>query len=452
MIKKNANTALLDEELEYHTAQNLVEWIDEWSFKSANTATYTHKIHRYPAMFIPQLVRKIIEAYTHDGDTILDIFNGSGSTMVECCLLNRNSIGIEINPLANLIAKVKTTALNCDELIKHFGKLEEEFLNKNVKYEVLDFKNIDFWFENSAKQNISKLLHLIAKLKNEDEKNFFKITLSEIVREISTCKHSGFKMHRDVAKVGKAITENEFFDKYKKTYHKNLLAIEAFSNKVKSLSYNKIQIQGSSTDLQKSIKAESVDLILTSPPYGDSQTTVAYGQFSRLSSQCLGLTLEGLEDIGSLDNELLGGKRLAKDLYDGLCSRSLTIKNVADFFVAKINADDLSKEDKKKLEIRLNDVMSFYYDLDMCLKNGAYYLKRNKHFVLVTGSRVVKMIKLHTDLIIAELAEHYGMELTAIFYRNIENKRMPSKVSATNVVGEHAPTMTRESIIVLRKQ
>ena len=88
----------------------------------------------------------------------------------------------------------------------------------------------------------------------------------------------------------------------------------------------------------------------------------------------------------------------------------------------------------------------------MCLKNGAYYLKRKKHFVLVTGSRVVKMVKLHTDLIIAELAEHYEMELTAIFYRNIENKRMPSKVSATNVVGEHAPTMTRESIIVLRKQ
>ena len=316
----------------------------------------------------------------------------------------------------------------------------------------MDFKNIDFWFEDSAKQNISKLLHLISKLDNEDERDFFNITLSEIVREVSTCKHSGFKMHRDLAKVGKVITETEFFDRYKKTYLKNLLAIEAFANKVKLLSYKKNQIQGSSASLQKAIKAESVDLILTSPPYGDSQTTVAYGQFSRLSSQCLGLTLEGLEDIGSLDNELLGGKRLAKNLYDELCSRSLTIKNVAEFFVAKINAEDLSKEDKKKMEIRLNDVMSFYYDLDMCLKNGAYYLKRKKHFVLVTGSRVVKMVKLHTDLIIAELAEHYEMELTAIFYRNIENKRMPSKVSATNVIGEHAPTMTRESIIVLRKQ
>ena len=89
--------------------------------------------------------------------------------------------------------------------------------------------------------------------------------------------------------------------------------------------------------------------------------------------------------------------------------------------------------------------------MDKCLENGAYYLKDNKHFVLVTGSRVVKMIKLHTDLIIAELAERFDLQLSAIFYRNIENKRMPSKVSATNVTGEKAPTMTRESIIVLKK-
>jgi 16S rRNA G966 N2-methylase RsmD len=451
MTKNNNTQSIIDEDADYLPHTNLVDWIDEWSFKSANTATYTHKIHRYPAMFIPQLVRKIIEEYTKEGELVLDIFNGSGSTMVECCLLNRNSIGIEINPLANLIAKVKTTALKKDSLIKNFDKLEADFFNKKTKFNLIDFKNIDFWFEATAKECVSKILVLIDAISNKDESDFFKICLSEIIREVSTCKHSGFKMHRDVAKVGKEISEQEFFDRYKKTYLKNLSAIDAFSVKVNGLNYKKTQIQGSSTQLQKSIKENSVDLILTSPPYGDSQTTVAYGQFSRLSSQCFGLTLEGLADIGSLDNELLGGKKLNKDLYDNLCSRSLTIKNVAEFFVAKINDDALSKEDKKKLEVRLNDVMSFYYDLDMCLKNGAYYLKKNKHFILVTGSRVVKMIKLHTDLIIAELAEEYDLALTAIFYRNIENKRMPAKVSATNVVGEHAPTMTRESIIVLKK-
>jgi site-specific DNA-methyltransferase (cytosine-N4-specific) len=212
-----------------------------------------------------------------------------------------------------------------------------------------------------------------------------------------------------------------------------------------------VLIHGSSTDKQYLIQPESVDLILTSPPYGDSSTTVAYGQFSRLSSQCFGFAVDGLSDIANLDNKLLGGEKLDTKHYESLLASSLTLTNVYDFFIAKINSESTEQLDKKKLIARLNDVLSFYYDLDKCLENGAYYLKKNKHFILVTGSRVVKMIKLHTDLIIAELAEKYNLSLSAIFYRTIENKRMPSKVSATNIAGEKAPTMTRESIIVLKK-
>src|SRR5690606_9550546 len=69
-------------------------------------------------------------------------------------------------------------------------------------------------------------------------------------------------------------------------------------------------IQGSSLDKHKYIGQESVDLIVTSPPYGDSKTTVAYGQFSRLSSQWLELGGEHYtsETVARLDSDLLGGK------------------------------------------------------------------------------------------------------------------------------------------------
>ena len=448
--KSNCESLFYDDE-NYQTNENLPDWVDEWTFKLANTSTYTHKIHRYPAMFIPQLVRKIIKEYTKEGNTILDIFNGSGSTMVECCLLNRNSIGIELNPLANLIAKVKTTPINKEDLTKRFSIIKEKFFKKNTKFKLIDFKNVDFWFEKPAKQKISKIISIIEVFKSTDEINFFKVCLSEIIREVSNCKHSGFKLHRDLTKVGKKISDEEFFEKFHKVFKKNVDAINKFSSTIKDKKFVTQLIQGSSTKLHKSIKKDSVDLILTSPPYGDSQTTVAYGQFSRLSSQFLGLGLDGLENIGSLDSELLGGKKLKKELYENLCSRSLTLKNVADHFTLKINDKETNQTDKKKLEQRLNDIMSFYYDLDRSLKNGCEYLKTNKHFILVTGSRIVKMIKLHTDLIISELGELYNLKLSAIFYRSIESKRMPAKVSATNVVGEHAPTMTKESIIVLKK-
>ena len=76
----------------------------------------------------------------------------------------------------------------------------------------------------------------------------------------------------------------------------------------------------------------------------------------------------------------------------------------------------------------------------------------NKYFILVTGSRVVNNVKLNTDLIIAELGENHGLVLDGILYRKtIPKKRMPSKVSPSNISGETAPTMTKESIVLLRK-
>jgi site-specific DNA-methyltransferase (cytosine-N4-specific) len=433
----------------YSSANTLTEWIDEWSFKSSNTAVYTHKIHRYPAMFIPQLVRKIIEVYSEKGDTILDIFNGSGSTLVETKLTSRNGIGIELNPLAILISKVKTTPIDFDIAEIAFKKIEDKFFSDDETLELINFDHIDYWFSPNVIRHISVIIKTIEEFTDKDVRDFLKICLSEIVREVSWCIHSGFKMHRDKIKLSKDYGKNEFFTKFSRTVDKNIRALKSFTEDADQTVSAKL-IFANSTELQNLIEKSSVDLILTSPPYGDSSTTVAYGQFSRLSSQVLGLETLGEVSIANLDNDLLGGRPNKINAYKEVIDRSLTIANVVELYNYRIDKSQ-DKVEKKKLELRLMDVLAFYKDLDDTLRNGAYYLKENRHFILVTGSRVVKLVKLHTDLIIAELAEKYGLTLSAIFYRNIENKRMPSKVSATNIVGEKAPTMTRESIIVLKK-
>jgi len=58
----------------------------------------------------------------------------------------------------------------------------------------------------------------------------------------------------------------------------------------------------SSKSVEK-IDKDSIDIIVTSPPYGDSRTTVAYGQFSRLSNQWL-----DFENASQVDNQLMGGQ------------------------------------------------------------------------------------------------------------------------------------------------
>src|SRR5215469_5962917 len=83
----------------------------DWELIDADTDYYTHGYHPYSAKYIPQIPNRLISAFSKKDDLILDNFVGSGTTLVESKLLGRNAIGIDVNPLACLISKVKTTVI-----------------------------------------------------------------------------------------------------------------------------------------------------------------------------------------------------------------------------------------------------------------------------------------------------------------------------------------------------
>src|SRR3989344_7506270 len=82
-----------------------------WDFRNEFTKFSTHGYHTYPAMMIPQIARRLIRAYGENAKVILDPFMGSGTALLEASLHPQfeKAYGIDINPLALLIAKVKTT-------------------------------------------------------------------------------------------------------------------------------------------------------------------------------------------------------------------------------------------------------------------------------------------------------------------------------------------------------
>lgn len=79
------------------------EFTSFWSFpERGNWATHNPK---YRGNFAPQIPRNIILNYSNEGDTVLDPMVGSGTTLIECKLLHRNGIGIDINPEAVELTK-----------------------------------------------------------------------------------------------------------------------------------------------------------------------------------------------------------------------------------------------------------------------------------------------------------------------------------------------------------
>ena len=81
----------------------------DWTFRDISTQKYTHGIHLYPARMHPEIARRVISKYAHTGDVIFDPFMGSGGVLLESILHGNNTVGLDINPLAVLISKVKTT-------------------------------------------------------------------------------------------------------------------------------------------------------------------------------------------------------------------------------------------------------------------------------------------------------------------------------------------------------
>src|SRR5713226_4726853 len=136
----------------------------DWDFKDAKTSYLTHGMHPYPAKFIPQIPNALIQALSSVGETVADIFCGSGTTLVESLILKRNAVGVDANPLACLISRAKTTFLKegdaelLESIIEHACRLAESvsdesqlvlFRDGKSPFKATLFLNdaIQFWFE-----------------------------------------------------------------------------------------------------------------------------------------------------------------------------------------------------------------------------------------------------------------------------------------------------------------
>jgi len=403
-----------------------------WDYSGEKTKLYTHGFHTYPAMFIPQVARRLLQKYSQKGDVICDIFCGSGTALVESKLLGRNAYGIDLNPLAVFLAQVKTTEIDTSILYKQYFQLLnriEKIKDKEVK--LPNFFNINFWFKKDVIFKLEKIKKAIKDINNEKVMNFFMVAFSETVRQCSNTKSGEFKLVKipeDKLKKYKPDVINIF----KKKVESNILGMQDFNNMADKNVWVKVIYGDSSKD--NGIKENSIDCIITSPPYGDSKTTVAYGQFSRLSLQWLDI-LDNPDIASKVDNDLLGGKP-TKELKHNLNSKYL---------------DDVLNEIIKKDEKRAKEVISFFIDLEKCLKQAYKILKLNKFFCIVVGNRLVKQVRIPTDFIIAEMCENIGFICEDIFVRNIPNKRMPLQNSPTNITGQKEETMLKESIVILRK-
>jgi len=419
---------------------------DYWSFEGKTNRKNGHGLFHYPAMMVPQVARAILKAACEihpEIERVGDPFVGSGTVLTETMNRTLNFSGTDINPLAVLLCRVKSGPFYVSSLEKKSKEILDRINADSTASVDVDFVNIDKWFPTSSQIALSRIRRSILVEDALWARRFFWIGLAEAARFSSNSRTSTVKLHtRPKEEIDTRACDVVAI--FRKAIERNLKYFGSQARAMQDLGattagrYNgRIDVMLGDT---RTIKAmEKVDIIVTSPPYGDNVTTVTYGQYSYLPLQWIELTdidpaadRSYLKSTHEIDSRSLGGSRRVKAADHGeLLARSPSLKSC------------LAHLDKEPAD-RASRVLSFFRDVDACLPQILDSLQPGGLMVWALGNRNVGNRRVPFDAILSELLCEYGVTVLCKLSRRISSKRMAPKNSIAN-------TMTREAILVMRK-
>jgi len=347
---------------------------------NAGDTTYlTHNFHPFPGKFIPQIPNFFIRRFTKKGEWVLDPFCGCGTTLVEAKLTGRNSIGVDIHPLGVFISKVKTTKIQEEELSKipkllsviekrvgqmlaktqstkslmeFFGKPEE----MDFVYSLPEFPNRDHWFQEHVLHELSIIKASIIQAKiSEELRNFMLLAFSYIIVPVSNQDSE-----TRYAAIEKKIRPGQPFTYFKEKLLDMVSRIKKF-NEVATDCEVKV-FNADARDLSF-IPDNSVDLIVTSPPYPN---TYDYYLYHKLRMFWLELDWEKakLNEIGS----------------------------------------------RLRHSSQKESIDSYIKDMTACFSHFSRILKPNKYFVIVIGDSIIRKKLFKGNSIVKKIASETNFD------------------------------------------
>lgn len=285
-------------------------------FSTEPRSKLTHYCFRFPAKFHPAVARTLIETYSKPGDVLLDPFCGSGTLAVEAAVLGRNSLGVDVDPVAVFVSRVKTKRLNVPALERTWQDLQarlstlprpkSEYIRRqhaDIKYEtatrvankeglwIPDIPNITHWFRNYV---LVDLARIVAEIESLDAPashiDFFLLCFASIIRNSSNADPvpvSGLEVTIHMKRKDEAGRIVNPYDLFGQAVRKNIIAICEFCE-VAPASASASFYHGDATELSRVVKKQ-VNAVITSPPY---HSAVDYYRRHTLEMYWLGLTVD----------------------------------------------------------------------------------------------------------------------------------------------------------------
>ena len=374
----------------------------DWAFTTDDTSYLTHDVHPYPAKFIPQIPGNLIARLSLRGELILDPFGGSGTTALEAVRLGRRAVSVDANPLAYLIGQVKTTRIGKagitdlhairTSLKAHLTILPADptwTVKKYTQY-VPDIPNRTKWFPDSSCGELALIRSCIEHVECPAARNIALLAMSRAVLKVSFQDSE-----TRYASCPREVPVGETIRQY-------LAELDAVADRViktaPELRYGVVRfVTADARNLDaKQISEESIDLVVTSPPYGNAFDYHLYHRFRLL---WLGF-----------DPKSLGDVEIGSHLRHQRCA---------------------------------NGFEAYLFDMGSCLRSISHLLKAGRYAALVVGDAIYEGKTYPGAESVSKLAETTGLDTVCIITRPIHRTRR-----SVIVAGRRA---SAEKILVLRK-
>lgn len=364
----------------------------DWDFKGCDTRYGVHGIHTYVAAMIPQLARKLVDIYAPEDGTVFDPFCGGGAVLAETVLSGRRAVGRDVNALAVLISKAKTTYVPKEKV----DSVTREVLDKSehsMQPPLID-ENLAYWFKPEHFGVLHSLRSSIESTVDLDDRMLPLVltAFSATVRDVSLTYRNEIRLRR---------MSPEEIEKF------NVDPLERFQQRATRAAEAVAQLPETNPDINTGnvqsmdLKNDSVSAIVCSPPYGDERNGVSYSQFSK---NMLGWLGHSPEEIRQSKGQTLGW---------GNAVRTTPVSKTLDAAL-----DAISEYPKS-----VKEAVAFYSDYQTALSEMARVAKGP--VVIVIGKRVLRDTIFDNGAITIDLMQNVGVPLRERFYRSLPSKRLP---------------------------
>jgi hypothetical protein len=308
-----ATQGQLYERLEAADLDSELSW-SEAELPERERTKHVHRLHPYLGKFVPQIVEIFLTRYFEPGQTVLDPFVGSGTTLVECSTFGAHSVGIDISAFNVLLTRTKTALYNPfvveHDLREALGKLEQfvgarggqlslsNDLIESATKAVTESEYLRDWYDVQA---LAELLFYRSLLTEYDSGELMAIVLSRSARSARLTTHFGLDFPK------KPQTEPYQCAKHRRTCVPTREAYKflrrySLDTITRVKAYERLRTDAQAVVLHGDARTADYgtrfDGLITSPPYPGR---IDYHEQHRYAYELLGLVDRRVDEIGAAE-------------------------------------------------------------------------------------------------------------------------------------------------------